>query len=258
MDWHYLNTGFHPGAFNMEVDESLVRSLAEGEGCPTVRVYGWNPPAISLGWNQRMEEIDLERTRADGIDVVRRPTGGRAILHSEELTYSVTMPSAGKNILVVYHEISRALVQGLRKLGANVSLEKSQPHFPTLYQSPSSAACFSSSARYEIQLDSKKLVGSAQRRYVGKNGDDVVLQHGSLLLGHDHQRLVNYLKMKSLADRQRLGKEMEEKTTDLSAVLKRRISFEEAAKAIRAGFEEAWDITLTTTHYELRTIGQTV
>ncbi len=240
----------------MHFDEMLVRSLADGTGCPTIRVYGWEPPAISLGWNQRLEEIDVEKAAAAGIEVVRRPTGGRAILHSDELTYSVTMPAAGRNILAVYNEISRALVEGLKHLGADVSLEKSQPHFPSLYQSPSSAACFSSSARYEIQIGGRKLVGSAQRRYVAQSGEDVVLQHGSLLLGDDHRKLVEYLKLKNSSDRERLSAEMEEKTIDLATALGRRISFDQAAEAIRIGFEGAWKLKLNVTKTELTGTGQ--
>ena len=228
----------------MEFDEHLVHSLAEGEGVPTIRVYGWNPHAISLGWNQALDEVDSERAAKDGIDIVRRPTGGRAILHSQELTYSVSMPCKGKNVLGAYNEISEALVCGLRMFGAAVSLEKSQPHFPTLYKSPSSAICFASSARYEIKIDGKKLVGSAQRRYSGKHGEDVVLQHGSVLLGPGHKRLVGYLRAKSEEHRWILAEEIEAKTIDLSSALGREVTFDEIAETIRAGFEEAWGIAL--------------
>ncbi|HTP12404.1 MAG TPA: lipoate--protein ligase family protein [Bacteroidota bacterium] len=255
MDWQFLDTGFHAGAYNMDLDEKLVRSLADGSGRPTIRVYGWNPPAISLGWNQRMEEIDAAQAAADGIDVVRRPTGGRAILHSEELTYSVTITSGGKNVLAVYNDISRALVCGLRSLGADVSLEKVQPHFPTLYQSPSSSACFSSSARYEIQAGGRKLVGSAQRRFAGPDGHDVVLQHGSLLLGGDHKRLVRYLRTENEPAREKLAADMETKTIDLSGVVGRPVSFEEAADAVRTGFEEAWGIRVRRMEYEPASLG---
>jgi lipoate-protein ligase A len=244
MEWCFLNTGFHPGIFNMDFDENLVRSLAEGEGVPTIRIYGWNPRSISLGWNQSLDELDSERASNDGIDIVRRPTGGRAILHSQELTYSVSMPCKGKNVLGVYNEISEALVCGLRMFGADVSFEKSQPHFPTLYKSPTSAVCFASSARYEIQIDGKKLVGSAQRRYSGKQGEDVVLQHGSLLLGPDHKRLVGYLRVKSEDHRRILAEEIEIKTIDLSSALGREVTFDEIADSIHAGFEKAWGITL--------------
>ena len=255
MHWSFRNTGKHPGAFNMEFDESLVRSLTQGGGNPTVRVYGWNPSAISIGWNQRLDEIDTSLANHDGVDVVRRPTGGRAILHSEELTYSVAMSSPAKNVLAVYNDISQALVCGLKKLGVDASLEKSQPHFPSWYRSTSSVACFSSSARYEIQVKGRKLVGSAQRRYVGQNGDEIVLQHGSLLLGPDHKRLTKYLKLSDESDRARLKAEMDKKTIDLSEVLGRLIAFDECADALSRGFEETWGITFDLANLEPSTAG---
>jgi lipoyl(octanoyl) transferase len=255
MHWRFLDTGKHPGSYNMEFDEHLVHSLADGSGIPTVRFYGWQPPAISLGWNQRAEDIDTESARRDGIDVVRRPTGGRAILHSEELTYSVVMESHAKNILATYNEISQALVLGLKNLGAAVSLEKSQPHFPSLYHSPSSAMCYSSSARYEIQINGKKLVGSAQRRYVGHDSEDLVLQHGSLLLGSDHLRIVDYLTLDNGEDKERLRQEIKERTIDLSMALGRTVSFAECAEAVRTGFEEAWGIRFESPNLEPATTG---
>ena len=250
MHWNFLNTGRHPGSFNMKFDEALVQSIAEGDESSTVRVYAWSPPAISLGWNQRVEEIDLHLAQRDAVDTVRRPTGGRAIFHSEELTYSVAMISPSKNILSVYNEISQALVRGLKKLGAEVTLEKSQPHFPSLYQSASSAACFSSSARYEIQIAGRKVVGSAQRRYVGRKGEDIVLQHGSLLLGPDHKRLVDYLNLRDDQERNRLRVEMDNKTIDLSEALGRTIMFDECVDSIRSGFEEAWGIKFESSNLE--------
>ncbi len=239
----------------MEFDEFLVQSLADGTQTSTVRVYGWQPPAISLGWNQRLEEIDIAMAQHDAMDIVRRPTGGRAILHSEELTYSVAMISPAKNILTVYNEISQALVLGLKKLGAEVTLEKSQPHFPSLYQSPSSSACFSSSARYEIQIGGRKLVGSAQRRYVGRNGEEIVLQHGSLLLGPDHKRLIRYLNLQNDLDRKRLNDEMDTKTIDLSEALGRKVAFDACVEAVKSGFEEAWGISFEAPNFETATTG---
>ena len=242
MRWAFLNTGYHDGRFNMDFDESLVRSLVDGKEMSTVRVYGWAPPAISLGWNQRMEEIDVARAEREGIGVVRRPTGGRAILHSDELTYSVSMVSPSKDILSVYNEISQALVRGLTKLGAEVTLEKSQPHFPMLYRSSASVACFSSSARYEIQIRARKLVGSAQRRYISIFDRGVVLQHGSLLLGPGHKRLVDYLNVQDDAQRELLRREMDKRTIDLSEALGRTVTYNECVGAVKLGFEEAWGI----------------
>ena len=242
MNWRFENTGIHSGVFNMEYDIALARAVVNGVGNPTIRVYAWQPFAISLGWNQSMDEIDLAKTSASGIDVVRRPTGGRAILHSKELTYSVVMRVKKKNVLTVYDDISQALVTGLQELGALVAIEKSQPHFPSLYRATSAVAFFSSTGRYEIKCYGKKLVGSAQRRYVTDDGEEVVLQHGSILLGPDHKRMVDFLNLPSERERDALRRELNEKTTELSTVLNRVITFEEVAEAILRGFQKAWSI----------------
>lgn len=123
MDWQFLSTGYAPGNENMAFDVALAETLLAGTSVNTLRLYGWAPPAISLGWNQSDEALDRMRARASGVDIVRRPTGGRAILHSDELTYSVVMLSATKNVLDVYDTISRALVCGLRSLGVDAALE---------------------------------------------------------------------------------------------------------------------------------------
>jgi lipoate-protein ligase A len=243
MNWRYENTGVHSGVFNMEYDEALARALVDGAGSPTIRVYGWQPYAISLGWSQSMDEIDLKKTSAAGIDVVRRPTGGRAILHANELTYSVVMQVSGKNVQTVYEDMSRALIAGLQKLGVSVAIEKSQPHFPSLYRTSSAAACFSSTGRYEIKCEGKKLIGSAQRRYTAAYGEEVVLQHGSILLGSEHKQIVNFLNIPSEEQRVALQQELDEKTTELSTVLNRTVKFDETAEAILQGFRKAWSIS---------------
>ena len=244
-EWHFLNTGFRPGAFNMRTDETLALALARGSGSPTLRVYGWAPHALSLGFHQQMSDIDEKRCEEYGIDVVRRPTGGRAILHADELTYSIVMEGKGKSISTVYADISRALVTGLRILGADVDFATTQPDLGRLYQNPNSIPCFSSSSRFEIQSHGKKLVGSAQRRYASASGEDVVLQHGSILLGPGHRLLSELVGTQDSGFRQSLRTLLETKTTDLSSVLGFRISFDEAAAAIRRGFEEAWNIEMT-------------
>ncbi|MGD1044267.1 MAG: lipoate--protein ligase family protein [Bacteroidota bacterium] len=243
MNWRFENTGVRSGVFNMEYDVALARALVDGTGYSTLRVYGWRPSAISLGWNQSMDEIDLTKTSAAGIDVVRRPTGGRAILHANELTYSVVMRVHNKNVLTIYDDISRALVAGLQELGAPVAIEKSQPHFPSLYRTASAVACFSSTGRYEIKCDGKKLVGSAQRRYAAVDGEEVVLQHGSILLGSEHKRIVEFLNLPSEEQRVALMRELDEKTTELSTILNRTVKFDETADAILHGFRKAWSIS---------------
>lgn len=241
MKWRFINTGFRSGKFNMEYDEFLALRLAEKHGNPCVRVYGWNPPAISLGYNQNINDVDLKKCESEGIDVVRRPTGGRAILHWNELTYSVIMYSDKMSIIQVYEKISRALVEGLSLLGINVQLEKSQPNFQQIYKTTASIPCFSSSARYEIQYNGKKLVGSAQRRYTGNDGE-VVLQHGSILIGPEHKHLINFLSEKNPDVLSEMKKKLDEHTTDLQEILNRNISYDEITEAIRAGFEKHWNI----------------
>lgn len=239
--WYFENTGPQTGVFNMQRDEELARSLCEGTGMPTLRLYAWEPWAISLGWHQSYETIDRERAAADGIDVVRRPTGGRAILHAEELTYCVVFNSGGESIHETYARISEALLTGLRILGVHATFEKQQPHFPSLYRSPMGLPCFSSAGRYEITLNGKKLIGSAQRRYIARDGSEVVLQHGSILIGPAHKNLVQYLAVGE-SERQRIQLAFEEKTIELETILQRSVSLEEVACAIQRGFEECWNI----------------
>lgn len=241
MNWIFLNTGFRSGKFNMEYDEFLATRLVGGHGSPCVRVYGWNPPAISIGYNQNLDDIDIKRCESAGIDVVRRPTGGRAILHWNELTYSVIMFSEKMSISQIYEKISRAIVEGLNLLGVEVQLEKSQPNFQKFYKTTASIPCFSSSARYEIQHNGRKLVGSAQRRYT-LNEKEVVLQHGSILIGPEHKSLIDFLNEKNTNLLNIMKKNLDEHTTDLMQILNREVSYGEVAEAIKIGFEKNWSL----------------
>jgi lipoyl(octanoyl) transferase len=237
--WRFLNTGFQSGASNMDVDRALAADLLQGRGVPTVRVYQWRPWAVSLGQHQRLLDIDTGKCLDEGIDIVRRPTGGRAILHAQELTYSVVMYAGRRGILDVYNEISRALVGGLMIYGIEATLQRSQPNFNEQYRKASSIPCFASSARYEIEWRGRKLVGSAQRRY----GDDVVLQHGSILCGPAHRRLADYLTVKeeeAIAD---IRRDLHERTVDIEEISGRPARIEDLAGCMREGFERAWSIT---------------
>lgn len=229
----------------MWLDELLAKRLLMNEGRPTLRLYGWKPHAISLGYNQRYSDFDEARCAADGIDIVRRPTGGRAILHAEELTYCVTMYSRGKNIADSYCEISRALLSGLHRIGADVEYAPAHPNLPRFYQSRNAIPCFASSTRYEIQYRGKKLVGSAQRRFTLPGGGEVILQHGSVLLGPLHKRLSEFVRAESEEVRILLKQSLETKTTELDSVLGRKIGFDEVAAALKKGFEQTWNIVFT-------------
>ncbi len=225
----------------MQYDERLAMRLLEGNGCPTVRVFRWQPWSVSLGHHQNVEDIDVRKCAADGIDVVRRPTGGRAILHAEELTYSVVMPIGRRSVLEVYNAISKALLQGLHLFGVDAQLQRSQPKFGEVYRHASSIPCFSSSARYEIEWKGRKLVGSAQRRY--NNGcREIVLQHGSILLGPAHVRLSEYIAGNDLRLQEDIRKDLRQRTVCLQEILEQRIDHVTLARSVRRGFEVTWGI----------------
>lgn len=231
----------------MERDESLAQELLRGGETPVLRLYRWEPWSISLGLHQDRGEIIEERCRRDLIDVVQRPTGGRAILHAEELTYSVVMlaetegEGKGAGVLDVYKMIAEALVCGLKHFGVEAELQRSQPVFSELYQSPASVTCFTSSARYEIEVNGRKLVGSAQRRY-RKGSREVVLQHGSILTGPAHKAIVDYLRLEKSETRKQVARELESKTTDLATATGSSVNIRRLEACIKKGFEEALDV----------------
>ncbi len=243
MTWRFLDTGERSGAFNMALDEQLAIDLRAGRGSPTIRLFGWKPWAVSLGFNQSENEIDNEKCERDGIDVVRRPTGGRAILHARELTYSVVMFGAGKSVSTVYHEIGRAVVRGLRLFGVNAELAKPTPAKPA-FTSRRQVPCFASVGRYEICVEGKKLVGSAQRRYGGCGEGDVVLQHGSILIGPEHRKLAEYIVSKRHGSSEEVALAMGERTIEIEDIVGREIELEAMSDCIKRGFEEEWEISL--------------
>jgi lipoate-protein ligase A len=175
--WRLLVDTPAGGAWNMAVDEVLLDGVAAGTTPPTLRFYEWMPPCLSLGYFQPFDVVDVDGCRALGVEVVRRPTGGRAILHDRELTYSVTLPASllghDGGVLPSYYRLSLALQDGLRRLGVPASLApesagSSAEHGPVCFDRPSA---------HEILFDGRKLVGSAQMRREGG-----LLQHGSILI----------------------------------------------------------------------------
>lgn len=222
----------------MEFDERAAHLTDQEPGHPALRFYGWKPPAISIGYNQAMDDFDIERISSAGIDIVRRPTGGRAILHSDELTYSVVMRLDDRGPRAIYKFINEGLLQGLKFLGVDAELTGQGADFQALYKNPSSIPCFSSSAKCEIQYKGRKLVGSAQRRY-GR----AILQHGSVLLGPDHRNIVDFLAPHLHQVKDTLIEEITARTIDLHEILGRHVSFDEAAGMLARGFADRHGIS---------------
>lgn len=227
------------GASNMAIDEAIMEAVAEERVPPTLRFYQWEPACLSLGKRQPLDGVDLRRSSQDGVEVVRRPTGGWAILHTDELTYSVGAldgdPRTTGPILDAYRRLSAGLVEGLRRLGAPARMNPVNPYGVH----NASAACFEVPSAYEIVIGERKLIGSAQTRPRGR-----MLQHGSLPLRGDIARVADYLWFESDEERARLRAHLAERATTLAAALGRAVTFEEAAEALADGFAAALNLEL--------------
>ena len=226
------------GAWNMALDEAIMDAVAAGEALPTLRFYAWEPPCLSLGKRQPLDGVDLARCRADGVDVVRRATGGFAILHTDELTYSIAIrpndPRSDGAILDAYRKLSQGLMAGLRLLGATPEMN---PVVPGGVHN-ASAACFEVPSAYEIVMAGRKLIGSAQARPAGR-----VLQHGSLPLVGDIARVARYLAYEREDERASLAQHLRERATTARDALGRAVSYDEAAEAMARGFAAALNLT---------------
>ncbi|HYP19161.1 MAG TPA: biotin/lipoate A/B protein ligase family protein [Chloroflexia bacterium] len=257
--WRLL-AGFDvPGPLNMALDEALLDSVIAG-GVPVLRFYTWRPATLSLGTNQALGEIDRAACEARGFGVVRRLTGGRAVLHQHELTYSLIArendPRVSGGVVESYRKISAALVEGLRTLGATVSLaapDKALLRAMSVRRAAvldeageaaeaaegSSAVCFDAASAYELTAGGKKLVGSAQARRGG-----ALLQHGSILLDIDLDAWVSVFAYASEAGKRRAYTKLPERMTSLRHELGRAISPEEALAALVPAFERTLSISL--------------
>jgi lipoyl(octanoyl) transferase len=192
-EWRLLLTDPETAAYNMACDEVLGNGVTGGHSKPTIRFFQWSPPAISFGYSQIVEnEVNLDMLRDAGIDVVRRITGGRAVLHADEVTYSVICaesdPMAAGGITATYARISEGLVEGIRALGVDAVLARTSDPSVPLRDRQATVPCFGSTTRAEITVGGRKLVGSAQHRMRG-----LMIQHGSILVGPEHLRLIEFL-----------------------------------------------------------------
>jgi len=240
-DWLIWPCQSYSGTFNMEADHALAREMTKTLRQPLLRFFTWKPYCISLGYHQKPEEIDIDLCRQQDIDLVRRPTGGRAILHAEELTYSVVYPFEKIDVTNFYRLVHSPFVRALQDLGIGAEFEKTHADFRQFYKTEESQACFATSAQNEVEIAGKKLIGSAQRIY-----EKAILQHGSVLLGKKHEELVDFLKL-SADSKERMREYIRNHTAtiwDYSPGLKTG----ELSKKVQEQFEEIFGITFTPIH----------
>jgi lipoate-protein ligase A len=234
MNWRFLDTGLGNAAFNMGVDEALLEGVRDGTSPPTLRTYVFSPPAFSIGYLQDLtRQIDPAICARHGIGWVRRPTGGRTVLHGWDLTYSVIASIddlvPGGTITDAYKAVSGALVGGLRLLGVGAEFERPRRNEP---REKIAKPCFTSISRYEVSCGGRKIIGSAQR-VVGR----YLLQHGSLPLSDPPHGPHEFVPGLGSEERARLGAELAARSTSLAQELGRPVSAAEAADALGRALE---------------------
>ena len=230
--WRLIESGPCDAFYNMALDEAIATEVRRGSAPPTLRMYGWDRPSVTLGCFQKTSSLDMEYCNAQDIPVVRRPTGGRAILHGDELTYSFSARTDkgafSHGLLDSYRRISTAFSLAFNKVGVTASSKKEREKGRVLSRSP---LCFQSSSYGEILTENKKLVGSAQKRWT--NG---LLQQGSVPYLCQEEKLAGIFGV--------------EKTTALRDCMKALkdilplLDENTFRKAVASSFEEAFGIRL--------------
>jgi len=247
--WRVIKDTKYNGAMNMAIDEAIMVAHEKEKIPPTIRFYQWSPPAVSLGYFQDLQkEINIDACRNSGIDIVRRPTGGKAVLHDRELTYSFVIGEGhaliNSSILKTYKKISRALILALEPLEIHADLvplrEKSDKDYVKNIARDSfsfKSNCFSAPSQYEVQVDGKKIIGSAQVRKRG-----VVLQHGSLLMEIDREKWFSVFNYPSEKILNKVKTRF--KATSIEEIIKEKISFSKLSNLLPKGFEKEFHVQL--------------
>jgi lipoate-protein ligase A len=250
--WRIVYSEAANGAWNMAIDEAILESAGNGLAPPTLRLYAWEPACLSLGMAQPSSEVNYTALAQRGWQAVRRPTGGRAILHTDELTYSIcglqTEPCLAGGVLESYRVIAAALLEALRLLGVAATADEipgSRRSSPDGEQSKVGKeidpVCFTEPSNYEITAGGKKLIGSAQARR-----GNAVLQHGSLPLTGDLRRIVQVLNYPNMTARQAAAIRITDRATTVEQLLGKKVSWEDAAVAMRRAFEGRLGLDLAT------------
>jgi len=233
--WRLITHAPAEGAWNMAVDEALLQRAEDGKTLPVLRFYSWEKPTLSIGKLQKIEGVfDTEYLARKEIPLVRRPTGGRALLHHHEVTYSITLPASSAmygSLDQVYSRITAALRQALGHMGARLDMAPQEGEAGYA----ASQACFAGRTGHELSIGGRKVCAAAQRRLAHS-----VMQHGSILLKVDVETHLNCFLWNSQQERQKAAEAM----AGLCDILKRPISYQEVAESIIWSFKQTRGIKL--------------
>lgn len=220
--WRLLKTEDNSAFTNMAIDKAVLVACSKGLIPPTVRFYTWKPPAISIGYFQSLkDEVDIDACNNLGVQYVRRITGGGAVFHEKELTYSIVIPESNpkvpKNVLESYRRICGAIINGLKHLWIESKYAPIN----------------------DIIVNNKKISGSAQTRKL-----KTVLQHGTVLIDVDVDKMFKVLKVPNEKIKDKLIADVKQRVTSIKHISGNNVSFDEVADAMKIGFEEEFGIEL--------------
>lgn len=230
MEARLIISGGNPGAWNMALDEAILQSIAAGDAAITLRLYAWEPPCLSLGYAQSLADVDQTRLESLGWELVRRPTGGKAILHADELTYSIAGPAEHPifvgGILPSYRRLSAPLTGFLRSFGLPVQTVENKT------EDNNNPICFEIPGAYELVVHGKKTIGSAQVRRSG-----AVLQHGSIPLSGDISRVCKVLAIEDSEIRKERSRAVIESAATIESLTGAPLKWELAARKLSEAFQ---------------------
>jgi len=220
--WRFLVTHGNNAYRNMAIDKAILVANSKGFVPPTVRFYYWKPSAITIGYFQSLEEeVDLDKCKEHGVDYVRRITGGGAVFHEHELTYSIVIPEfhseIPKNIMDSYGRICGAIIKGLKNFGIDSKYHPIN----------------------DIVSDGKKISGNAQTRKY-----KTVLQHGTVILDVDVEKMFSLLRVPNEKIKDKLISDVKQRVTSVKNILGKNISFEDMVNDMKRGFEEEFNVDL--------------
>lgn len=236
--WKFLDSGYHDAATNMAIDEALLHFHSEDNIPPTIRFYGWKNPSLTVGHFQNVEKtIDFSGIEKHACDFVRRLTGGSAVLHDDELTYSIVVreehPKIPRSVNKAYYILSQGLLEGYRLLG--IDADFAIPERELLRER--SAVCFEKPAIYEMIVDGKKISGNAQTRK-----DGVLLQHGSIPMSFNSDMLFDLFNFSSEKVRERQRTAFEKKAISINDITKKKHTYAMLKRAFLHGFQKSLDV----------------